>query len=263
MYGNHFVVCLMAEGKYLREKDGVVELPFGTEYTLYLKNLYTRDGVARIRIDGADVLDGKSIIVPAGKSVEVEGFLQNTEAKNHFRFIEKTDRIREHRGEHPEDGLVTVEFQFEKQWAYVSTPHNVWWTYTSTMNDPITLTDSHTWTGEGYTSSCSTAFISGENQSAYMRYIKDAISSAGVSETKTQDGITVKGSPAHQHFDYGYVGSLETDRHVITLKLVGYTPQQEKVVRLTTTREKIICPTCGTANASSQNYCGECGTWIK
>lgn len=39
VYNNNLIACIKVDGKVLREKNSSVELPFGTEYTILLKNL--------------------------------------------------------------------------------------------------------------------------------------------------------------------------------------------------------------------------------
>jgi hypothetical protein len=65
-------------------------------------------------IDGQDVLDGKSLILNPNETVELEGFLRGMQGRNKFRFIQKTKEISDHRGDRIDDGLIRVEFAYEK-----------------------------------------------------------------------------------------------------------------------------------------------------
>jgi len=113
-YKDNFVAEVKCNGKILRIKDGAVHLPFGSEYTLLLKNLNSRKASVKVHIDGQDVLDYNSIILEPNSSTELEGFLSGTVARNRFKFIQKTKQVQEHRGDKIDDGLVRVEFAFEK-----------------------------------------------------------------------------------------------------------------------------------------------------
>ena len=113
-YQDNFVVDVKQGGKILRVKDGAVYLPFGSEYSLYLKNLNTRRASVKISIDGEDVLDNSILVLEPNSTSELQGFLRGTVAKNRFRFINKTKQISEHRGDRADDGLIRVEFAFEK-----------------------------------------------------------------------------------------------------------------------------------------------------
>ena len=113
-YADKFVVEVKQNGKILRIKNGAVYLPFGSEYSIFLKNLNSKRASVNISIDGEDVLDNNSLVLDANSSTELEGFLRGNTAKNRFRFINKTKEISEHRGDRADDGLLRVEFAFEK-----------------------------------------------------------------------------------------------------------------------------------------------------
>jgi len=113
-FKDQFVVEVKADGQILRVRDGAVYLPFGCEYSILLKNLNSRKASVKVTIDSEDVLDGHSLILDPLVTHELQGFLRGTTAKNRFRFIQKTKEIQEHRGDKVGDGLVRVEFAFEK-----------------------------------------------------------------------------------------------------------------------------------------------------
>jgi hypothetical protein len=115
MYKNNLVVAIKHNNKVLREKNDRVTLPFGSEYSLLIKNLNSKKVSVNISIDGEDVLDNKSILIEAGLSMELDGFIKGMSAKNIFRFIKKTKQISEDRGDKADDGLIRVEFDFEKE----------------------------------------------------------------------------------------------------------------------------------------------------
>jgi len=113
-YQDYFVAEIKVNGKIMRVKDGAVYLPFGSEYSILLKNLNTKRAAVKVSIDGDDVLDNSSLILDANSETELQGFLRGNIAKNRFRFIHKTKQISEHRGDRADDGLVRIEFAFEK-----------------------------------------------------------------------------------------------------------------------------------------------------
>jgi len=113
-YKDQFVVEVKCNGKILRVQDDVIHLPFGSEYSIYLKNLNSRRAAINISIDGEDVLDGSSLILNANSSTDLEGFLRGATAKNKFKFINKTKEIQDHRGDKIDDGIIRVEFAYEK-----------------------------------------------------------------------------------------------------------------------------------------------------
>jgi hypothetical protein len=133
MYENKMAVAIKVGGKVLREKDDTVFIPFGSEYTLYVKNMNSVRALVRFQIDGTDATDGVSVIVPANGHIELERFLKagNMSSGLKFKFIERTAKIEDGpRGIKVEDGLIRVEFEFEREPAkIVPSPVivNDWW----------------------------------------------------------------------------------------------------------------------------------------
>tara|TARA_B100000614_G_scaffold262909_1_gene300457 strand:+ start:46185 stop:47003 length:819 start_codon:yes stop_codon:yes gene_type:complete len=269
MYTAHFVCAIKVDGKTMREfnsegsKD--IYLPFGSDYSLYLKNMDSRRAVVSISIDGEDVLDGTQIVIDGNDSMELEGFLNSSSnlVKNKFRFIEKSDKVREHRGEEPEDGLIRVEFQFEEP-APPPPPVTPW------PRRRDRYPDDRPWRPDGPYFASHTKGIDGAPQSSILRGV------GGSSEVSVQsfncthtpcshtpvndEGITVAGAQTHQKFGTTWVRRLDPQKHVMVFKLRGETGQQKPVSRPVTARRKVKCPTCGTPSRSDARFCGECAT---
>lgn len=132
MYSNKLVVCIKSGGKILREAKDLVHLPFGSEFSVLVKNLNSRRAKFTLHIDGQDVLDGENIIVNANSEVEMKRFIRNgnMDEGNAFKFIERTAAIEDGpRGIKMDDGVVRVEFWFEKEAPEVKVTHHrdVWW----------------------------------------------------------------------------------------------------------------------------------------
>jgi len=134
MYQDKFVVAIKAGGKILRETKDLVKLPFGSEFSVLVKNLNSRRAKFTLHIDGQDVLDGTEIIVDANSEVEMKRFIRNgnMDEGNAFKFIERTKAIEDGpRGIKVDDGVVRVEFWFEQAAPVVTTTTHyhtdVWW----------------------------------------------------------------------------------------------------------------------------------------
>ncbi len=115
MYNQKLAAAIKVNGKVLREFKDTVHIPFGSEYTVLLKNLNTTRAVVNVFIDGNDMVPG-GIVLNAGQEVDLERSVKNgnlTEG-NRFKFIERTGAVEQHRGIGIEDGLVRIEFQFEQ-----------------------------------------------------------------------------------------------------------------------------------------------------
>lgn len=141
MHKSNFVTAIKVGGKVLREFDNSVYVPFGSEYTILLKNLSSVRARVSVSIDGDDALDGHTLIIEAKDSIELKRFIKNGNMKtgNAFKFIEKTAKVEKHRGNRAGDGLITVTYEFESQ--YFNRPN------------PIAITGSQRpWYDKGYRS---------------------------------------------------------------------------------------------------------------
>lgn len=105
-----------APGKFFKEKAGKVYIPYGEEYVLYVKNLHSERAVVKFDIDGKDPWDERFVIKP-NETIEVKG----DKANKAFRFIKKTQKISDHRGDRIDDGILRIEFQFEKALPEIKT----------------------------------------------------------------------------------------------------------------------------------------------
>ena len=122
MYKKDFIcVIKINDGKILREHNNIIHLPFGSEYNICLKNLRNEKALVSVEIDGADVLNGSKLIVNGNSTINLERFLEDLDKGNRFKFIEKTEKISEYRGDKVEDGIIRIEFQFEKPYVPVFT----------------------------------------------------------------------------------------------------------------------------------------------
>ena len=237
VYRNNFIVVIKHNGRILRDVNEVVTLPFGAEYSILLKNKYVTKAVASVEVDGVDALNGSEIIVPANDSVELKGFMRGKKVRNKFKFIKKTKEISNFRGDRPDDGLVRVEYRFEKA------PDPVQVVYTSNV-----LVDPYWYDGR--------RGIDNTKSSNFCCDIQIGVSAG-------DDGITVPGSVTNQDFAEGSVGTLESSSNVIILKLQGRTKISGKLVKKPiTVKTKLQCPTCGKKWRSSNTFCGRCGTFL-
>ncbi|MHA1816161.1 MAG: hypothetical protein ACTSX1_09165 [Candidatus Heimdallarchaeaceae archaeon] len=284
-YKDNFVVEVKCNGKIMRVKDGAVYLPYGSEYTLLIKNLNSRKASVKIHIDGQDVLDYSSLILEPNSSTELEGFLRGSVANNRFKYIHKTKEIQEHRGDRVDDGLIRVEFAFEKVRPDVikkqiitehhdvyhhSYPpfhwnHNDWFSGDSAIKygvcDNFTMTNSAGDNLKGVTAeNCASRGIETAESINFVQ--QDSLGVESLGQPLDDEGITVKGSECHQSFRYGSIGELEQSQ-VITIQLKGMSGGGAKVQQPVTVQTKLQCSTCGTKSKSSSKYCSNCGTYLE
>lgn len=122
MYNNKLVASIKANGRILRENKETVYIPFGSEYSILLKNLNTARALVHVFIDGDNIVPG-GLVLNAGQEVDLERSIKdgNLTVGNKLKFIERTGAIEAGpRGIKLEDGLVRVEFQYEKPPVRVS-----------------------------------------------------------------------------------------------------------------------------------------------
>ena len=251
MYNSKFILCVKQNNKILREEKDSVLLPFGSEYTLLLKNLESKKALVKITIDGEDVLDGQGLIIQSYSTSEVKGFLQGSCAKKAFKFIEKTQEISNFRGDRIDDSLIRVEVYFEKVLPACET---IIWYNTHSSNYP------------NYTGAIKNINTNYNNSCSYDRTIESLSLNQNIPcmttmEVMSEDGITVKGSEINQNFSYGVIGDLEHESIVLVLKLKGH-KENKRVQKITTVSEKKICPICGKKHKMNSNFCSRCGTNI-
>ena len=82
MFSNSLIMAVKVGGKVLREFDGTVALPFGSEYTIYFKNTSPRRASVDVSIDGEDVLDNHSLIIEPYSVFELKRFVKNGNINN-------------------------------------------------------------------------------------------------------------------------------------------------------------------------------------
>lgn len=129
MYSDKLVIAVKHNGRVLRENGDTVHIPFGSEYSLFIKNKNSVRALVRVEIDGQDATESTSLIVPANGSIELERFIKggNLEQGNRFKFIERTKKIEDGpRGVQAEDGLIRVEFEFEQEAAPIKRYYDEW-----------------------------------------------------------------------------------------------------------------------------------------
>lgn len=281
----NFVASIKSNNNILREQDKTVLLPFGSEYSIYMKNLDTRKVLVSIYIDGKNILNDNKLVIEPNKVCEIDCFLENIDGKNRkLKFIQKTEKIQQHRGDKIDDGIIRIEFQYEEPIPV----HLNFYPYggTSIYSKPTTIYD-NTYYGSNLESSIScnvsntTTSISNNlsNTSSFssksLRSLDSnlSISNCSASLNATMDsfdslkptedeGITVKGSESTQRFKYGSIGKLENEKHVITLQIKGVKSNGAVVEEAITVKTIKECKTCGTKNKSNFKFCTECGTFL-
>lgn len=299
MYNNRLAVAIKVNGKVLREFKDTVYIPFGSEYSILIKNVHSLRCMVRVAVDGQDATEGVSLIVPANSSIELERFIKggNLNEGNRFKFIERTAKIEEHRGIQVEDGLIRIEHEFEREPSPIKNPewpawpvryyvnsHDVWlydqktaptWTVTSTANSGG-ITANSVNMGNAASANRSFSDVKGtyaDKSAAYSanggpRSEAEVLAgstmdscSIPVSAPVSDAGITVPGSVSGQTFSLTSGFLTDGVKHVTVLKLLGEVGEKP-VKQAVTVKTAQKCTSCGHVNKATAKFCVECGTGL-
>ncbi len=305
MYQSKLVASLKANGKILREFKDTVYIPFGSEYSFLLKNLNTTRALINVFIDGEDMTPG-GLVLSAGQEVDLERSIKggNLSEGNRFKFIERTGAIEAGpRGIKLEDGLVRIEFQFEKPPMRVSDlPSTLFRGLDFSSIGGSIATNEYQGVTDRYSKSINNSWISASGATTNISQMNVNGALRGVDWSKngeitaqaasasidnycatngiinkmdahdgsaTMDwcqndvGITVPGSKSTQKFQTTYMNALEDEKHSIVLKLLGETPDNKPVLQPVNVKMKPKCVTCGKQNKATAKFCTECGTALE
>lgn len=255
MYKNSFVAAIKVNGKILREQIDKVFLPFNSEYSIILKNLdKSRRAEVYIKIDSKDVLNG-SLIMHPDSEIELERFVESLDSGYKFKFIERTEKIENHRGITLSDGLIEISFAHEISYPRYNQFPKI------TVNEPVdfwkpgheVLSYPGVFHPSALSSTCFNNAVS--SNCVYRGSIGGSLSgSTNATPLGNNIGITTQGSESNQQFSKAAPLGLCTSMETIIFNLFG------DVSRPLEVKTKIECPMCKTKNKSKNKYCVECGT---
>lgn len=234
MYNNKLVSAIKVNGVTLREDGEVVRLPYGTEYSIFFKNMnYARRCVLNIDIDGSPVTGG-GLVLASGESATLEHPVGD---QRRFKFIERTVGIEEFRGIRPEDGLVVIRFQFESADLLPTIQ-----SYFSDNHSPLYREDSYGAVPGASSIPCT---------------------ARSASYSANQIGITGHGSVSDQQFGTTYVRSLEPQVYTTVFHLLGVVSGTNEKHTLVSNpidvKTKKVCSMCGRSFKSTLSYCPDDG----
>lgn len=284
VYRNQFVAVVTCRGKILREsrqgQEDVIRIPFGEEYDVRLKNLSSLRVAVDVSVDGVDALNGSRLVLAAGETHDLEGFMDGNVVRNRFKFIKKTEQIADYRGDRIDDGIIQVKYQFEKEPTYfkpVEVIHHYHWDKYPEPWYPYRNPWPPYWNEITYGTGCNTkdwgsplrsSNIGGSSCQSMLNSndnlcATENLISRDLDSPMSDEGITVKGSQTNINYSTIYLGELYPDVSTIIFKLVGETKRNIKITAPVTVRTHLTCPTCGTKNTSRNRYCSNCGTCLE
>lgn len=274
MYKNSIIVLIEKDGKPLRESHGnQVFLPDYSEYAIRIKNDKWQRALAKITVDGTDILGGQEIIIPQRSSVNVERFITDGDLSkgNKLKFVPLGDsRVQDPSS--MENGLIEVEVWFEKQPQITWSFNNVWPSYDDSGSWPYKPPFKKYTRKSNMFPSVDTMYRwSDASEHGNMTLSSDASqqSYGTVSCMSRQQvaspgpaghaGATVEGGHSSQSFGVGSFGEKEYPSTIIKLWLRGIDPASAPVY----TDEKLHCTQCGKVVGFNDRYCSRCGNPVQ
>lgn len=265
MYSNKFVFCVLVNGEPSKElANGVVSMPFGTEYVLRFRNKHNRRAVVKISIDGENV-SGEGYIINANSHVDIK---RHHDKDRSFKFVsldspDAVDFGKNGPNEDKTKGTIEAKFYLEKERPQVVYNHHNYFPPTEIHHHhhrPIETT----WYGGGNTRDVNrnvTRTCSIGDQARGLRRTKSGISgsSAGGSRQDVQlnlsaptystadcssslealkDGCTVEGHSTGQSFYTAHI-DIEDTCTSLRLFLQGFTENVETPIRKTNKSQRI------------------------
>ena len=262
MFSNRFVLCILHDGQPQSElANGVVKLPFGTNYGIRCRNKNDRRAVVQLFIDGEQV-SGAGYVVPANGHIDIYRHF-NKDAGFTFTTLDSPEAVDAGKNGPNEDkskGVVEAKFFLEKEVPPVQVKY---------------IHETHYWHGQphfpGY-------YCSRDYSCDYKHYLKGAIGTShsdvnssvvGFSEdtprgtasenlaAPLQDGCTVEGQSTGQTFSYT---TCDTEPTYTSLKvfLQGFHNEAAKDAAVAVSGR--FCDRCGALAARvTSKCCHACG----
>lgn len=272
MYKNSFVVLIKKNGQSLRELHGRdVFIPFNSEYTIEIRNNNYRRAVAKITIDGTDVLGTRELIIPAFGSETIERFVVDGNLKKgkKLKFVPlSNEKVSDPTS--PENGLIEVELWLEKSNA-ISIRNDGYWPplqpiipfvpfipYEPHIQRPYWYVNT-----QGIGNSCSEDLGVASGGITYTNYNCNKTGGVSVMSMCTERsimpdnaGATVEGGRSSQTFTTRYFGEKEYPSTRIKVWLKGLDIP-------ITTADSLHCVECGKKLKNGYKFCPKCGNCVE
>lgn len=267
MYQSKLVACLKVNGKVLREFGETVYVPFGSEYSLTLKNLNSVKALAAITIDGEDVCPG-GLVIEGNREINLERFVKDLNKGNRFKFIQRTAGIEKHRGIKVDDGLIRISFKYERKqpaftndwnqvklggsWGGGYNPDPNYYGTTNAIGKSAVLRSMTQDSFDAVGSVTCNAMYSANVASAEPQLMN-------IATTQSLAGITAPGSISDQKFHTASWFATEAEEHVMVMRLLGETETGVEIKQPVTVKTMPVCKMCGHKNKAKAKFCSECG----
>ncbi len=260
-YDDQFVLCVLRDGRPVREIGGTVRLPFHSEYKVRLKNKHSHlRAKAKVWIDGREVSNLGDFILQPNETLDLERFLDHSMSRgNRFKFVPLGDSRVNDPTDH-NNGIIRVEFYREKRWdprppirplRRTAIKSRSDWNYLEPHYNTFDFLNTG---GSGTASSSMTSSVNyvASNTLESIVPINDA-------------GATVEGGFSGQSFSYG--ADFQTESYPVTLelRLRGIDHREmdwdDRPSHPRRPKKRIkFCPNCGARRHGMARFCDSCGT---
>lgn len=261
-YDSQFVLCVLHKGSPVREINGKVHVPFGSEYNIRLKNKHSYlRAKARVWIDGRQVSNLGDFILQPGQTLDLERFLDSSLSQgSRFKFVPLSDS-RVNDPTDSENGIVKVEFYREYDFK-------INWTKTVSPITPRRSTGDSDWT---FTSNPSWTINTGPFDT--LTFNTNSLGASKITSstsvnflaacTTPSNGATVEGGISNQQFVEGADFTTDLFPTTLTLQIRGIEnnrPSNPVVVNNGEQKKVRFCSNCGKRRSRrSDKFCGRCG----
>jgi hypothetical protein len=252
-YTNRFVLCILVDGVPQKElANGEVHIPFGSIYSIRVRNRHKRNAAVQLFIDGENV-SGEGFKVPANDKIDIHRYADKNVT---FKFVdlESPEAVEFGKnGPNPDKvkGVVEARFFLEKEkLPKVEHIHHY-------HHYPVPEPYPH-WPIRPYIMPWA-----GNTKSNTVEYGHESlVQNCKVTKSRVlREGATVEGHASNQKFNKVHM-DLETDYVSVKVFLKGYQPDSHVVQEILQTPKdlKVFCENCGKPiENQSANFCGNCG----
>lgn len=266
MYKNKFAAALKIGNEVLLEDKTTQEisLPYGSEYSIFLKNLSDHLASVDIFIDGKK--EYTNIKINSKDSLDLNAF----KSGNAFKFVEKSEELNKLRPERIEDSLIEIVITYFKKSAFdkLSRLNKTMFEETIRYDPPRNPLNPFEITSDSLDKrnlfepiSKGGGFTGSGSSSLDIMY---ACCTNHVEESSLKrdfGGITVPGKPTKNNYSeissYDRTYLIKEDSFSIVMKLNGLVDKEVK-----TSKSKKKCPTCNKKYKAAFNYCPLDGSYL-
>lgn len=293
MYKEGFATAVLVDGRVVREENGISRIPFGTEYTVRLKNKYPEPVAADVFIDGKLVNEAGHLFVPGNGTVDLDRWIFKDKTDRKLQFVKLTEGGKGVEANEQENGVIEVRFYKPKkadqlsriiseihihEWPWYPVwimPRVVWYDDTQVypMKYERTITNNNGWSGyyetfSGASSDGSIRMSSVSSSASYSASMAPAsqgkdgklslnyhIPNPFLQALASQPGATAEGKKVD-------------DKSEALAKKAEFKLEFEPIVLTMKLmgfdgpkpEAKNYCETCGRKRRDRENFCPSCGS---